>query len=196
MGQPEGYPKPSRASSTKTRIETLSAKGEALAGRDIKSKFHENKDWNMPLISDQLPPGGHQEQVPRKQGLKLNVLIPCFSRFAHQEQVPRKQGLKPTSMGHSPFHLDIKSKFHENKDWNSIAGARSWEVSVSIKSKFHENKDWNELFLTWLWMPVWHQEQVPRKQGLKLTVRTGYMIGRDSSRASSTKTRIETTFKK
>ena len=41
---------------------------------------------------------GHQEQVPRKQGLKLEcqrvLLIRIQDGRTHQEQVPRKQGLK------------------------------------------------------------------------------------------------------
>ncbi len=38
--------------------------------------------------------------------------------------------------------FDIKSKFHENKDWNLQTGIVSAGHQF-IKSKFHENKDWN-----------------------------------------------------
>jgi len=38
----------------------------------------------------------HQEQVPRKQGLKPLRLTMIIYRLKHQEQVPRKQGLKPS----------------------------------------------------------------------------------------------------
>jgi len=131
----------SRASSTKTRIETRNRSPEA-ADR-----------------------GKHQEQVPRKQGLK-HLLVPASeskghasrasstktrietqqgrnletwnhtSRASstktrietgtyhkhhatrnHQEQVPRKQGLKPREqLRHGDWTITIKSKFHENKD--------------------------------------------------------------------------------
>ena len=40
----------------------------------------------------------HQEQVPRKQGLKPSekegAVVKNIKRKEHQEQVPRKQGLK------------------------------------------------------------------------------------------------------
>jgi len=37
----------------------------------------------------------HQEQVPRKQGLKLRYWdLAATEEKKHQEQVPRKQGLK------------------------------------------------------------------------------------------------------
>ena len=62
---------------------------------DIKSKFHENKDWNS----------------------ESNIAFPAWS--FHQEQVPRKQGLKLYDLREDPRPgQDIKSKFHENKDWN------------------------------------------------------------------------------
>ena len=85
----------------------------------------------------------------------------------------------------------IKSKFHENKDWNQTLQELTKHAS-DIKSKFHENKDWNCIYPrysgllgpasrasstktrieTWrcaiaVWRPRKHQEQVPRKQGLK-----------------------------
>ena len=41
MGQP------SRASSTKTRIETSVGTWDGTYKFPIKSKFHENKDWNI-----------------------------------------------------------------------------------------------------------------------------------------------------
>mgnify|MGYP006987147590 FL=1 len=116
-----------------------------LSMLDIKSKFHENKDWNDYLY----------------QKADMQFLI--------------------------------KSKFHENKDWNAPLAILFIKSLLAIKSKFHENKDWNrketnlEMFLhltsrasstktrietgeqdckhdsTW----IRHQEQVPRKQGLK-----------------------------
>ena len=61
----------------------------------IKSKFHENKDWNYEDRGLQRRDVPHQEQVPRKQGLK------------RQMQEPMQK-----------IVVNIKSKFHENKDWN------------------------------------------------------------------------------
>ena len=62
----------------------------------------------------------HQEQVPRKQGLKHNNYYADLDDDKHQEQVPRKQGLKHFYVEVSARLLGIiiKSKFHENKDWN------------------------------------------------------------------------------
>ena len=157
----------------------------------IKSKFHENKDWN--LLEDKVgtsynvssrasstktrietpgpwtwsEPRSHQEQVPRKQGLKRDWRAVGGDGCAHQEQVPRKQGLKLSFLvvHLSAWHasrasstktrietgpqraerleeLYIKSKFHENKDWNNVPKSSKFML-VDIKSKFHENKDWN-----------------------------------------------------
>ena len=87
----------------------------------------------------------HQEQVPRKQGLKLGVQHDPFGGTVHQEQVPRKQGLKQC-------------------------------IGISIQTGKK------------------HQEQVPRKQGLKPNMFLGILLYIHPSRASSTKTRIETTI--
>ena len=60
---------------------------------------------------------GHQEQVPRKQGLKLYGGELNITHAKHQEQVPRKQGLKQDQAQVVLFdRQNIKSKFHENKD--------------------------------------------------------------------------------
>jgi len=60
----------------------------------------------------------HQEQVPRKQGLKRparNLIHKIVT--GHQEQVPRKQGLKQEGDQFRDVPaFNIKSKFHENKD--------------------------------------------------------------------------------
>ena len=58
----------------------------------------------------------HQEQVPRKQGLKHLEARRPMELSAHQEQVPRKQGLKHRYYSCHPPDEVIKSKFHENKD--------------------------------------------------------------------------------
>ena len=58
----------------------------------------------------------HQEQVPRKQGLKRKENSLARAVEGHQEQVPRKQGLKHLIVFPPNFESRIKSKFHENKD--------------------------------------------------------------------------------
>jgi len=62
----------------------------------------------------------------------------------------------------------------------------------TIESKFHENKDWNILKLLFLLIVILDREQVPRKQGLKHNPITITTTSKLWSRASSTKTRIET----
>ena len=60
-----------------------------------------------------------QEQVPRKQGLKLSESMKSILMMATiQEQVPRKQGLKLRSicLAIDAIGTIFKSKFHENKD--------------------------------------------------------------------------------
>jgi len=60
----------------------------------------------------------HQEQVPRKQGLKQSLGKDIsLASTTHQEQVPRKQGLKHRNVNIRRNAWEfIKSKFHENKD--------------------------------------------------------------------------------
>ena len=280
----------SRASSTKTRIETFWGIWMTNSPIDIKSKFHENKDWNlvtflpMPIsliIKSKFHENKdwnsgwwakegrhkkHQEQVPRKQGLKRQMQFTILDSKTHQEQVPRKQGLKlfssnailvssGTSRASSTktrietiysnnrtFFIIIHQeqvprkqglKLNFTKRWSLVKfihqeqvprkqGLKLWFVlpyldsGVHIKSKFHENKDWNSSAPGWLNKSCKHQEQVPRKQGLKLQIfffpeitsyhqeqvprkqglkhimRKSYRYRIYPSRASSTKTRIET----
>ena len=109
----------------------------------------------------------HQEQVPRKQGLKL-FDIKLFQRHVwHQEQVPRKQGLKPTN-------------------WYCIRWSPVHQEQVPRKQGLKLLEDCS--LVGWFG----HQEQVPRKQGLKLGPVGCTRERRSPSRASSTKTRIET----
>ncbi len=210
---------PSRASSTKTRIETVTSPFQDNQNWIIKSKFHENKDWNK--VQDGIHPPwtlikskfhenkdwnysgnngsgsgtNHQEQVPRKQGLKQQFIKRDSYRYLHQEQVPRKQGLKLILIDDNiRCRSCIKSKFHENKDWNSI-WYRVWISKYSIKSKFHENKDWNQLAGDLV--SAWYAWQTSRASSTKTRIETcvgppGIKPYYLPSRASSTKTRIET----
>jgi len=135
---------------------------------DIKSKFHENKDWNIWLVGTGNSVQGHQEQVPRKQGLKPLADGSFETPFDHQEQVPRKQGLKHDDI-HTILYCIKPSRASSTKTrietFDAIVNAN---FAVSIKSKFHENKDWNSTNSCRRASAVAHQEQVPRKQGLKL----------------------------
>ena len=159
----------------------------------IKSKFHENKDWNC------------------SQGIRISFF------HSHQEQVPRKQGLKRFGVVASGAPSDpIKSKFHENKDWNkmcirgpfpAIRASRASSTKTRIetpmrpfasKTRFPSRASSTKTRIETsgccnvVWPPGPHQEQVPRKQGLKLHTLIVILCFAKSSRASSTKTRIET----
>ena len=61
----------SRASSTKTRIETIKVGRNWGGPMMFKSEFHENKDWNDEEDDAKMSDMDVQERVPRKQGLKL-----------------------------------------------------------------------------------------------------------------------------
>ena len=66
---------------------------------------------------DALVPVDIQEQVPRKQGLKLYGISVDDCHDVIQEQVPRKQGLKQERGTEFITQIsEFKSKFHENKD--------------------------------------------------------------------------------
>jgi len=84
---------PSRASSTKTRIETICRAW--YQGLDEHQEQVPRKQ-GLKLDGQSLPDIGieHQEQVPRKQGLKPLIFYLSGAATMHQEQVPRKQGLK------------------------------------------------------------------------------------------------------
>ena len=114
----------------------------------------------------------------------------CFHQW-HQEQVPRKQGLKPKHHRLQASQMVIKSKFHENKDWNAIQSypAHSHQTTSrasSTKTRIETNPSSSDR------RTGRHQEQVPRKQGLKLSKVLKIFFFILTSRASSTKTRIET----
>jgi len=108
----------------------------------------------------------HQEQVPRKQGLKQISKRRDQISSRHQEQVPRKQGLKPepgdlvrlvvepsrasstkTRIETVPIeelgpctarHQEqVPRKQGLKRSPDEVVGA----ASSDIKSKFHENKD-------------------------------------------------------
>ncbi len=170
----------SRASSTKTRIETRRIQKHFINKLPIKSKFHENKDWNDLIY------------------LPLTSSSPIKSKFHENKDW--------NSIIGSPYNetIIIKSKFHENKDWNYIPEEEIIKVSISmlnIKRKFHENKDWNSPEAESSEPVTWssrasstktrietlrgargyqdgppHQEQVPRKQGLKHKLWTPYRV--------------------
>ena len=207
----------------------------------IKSKFHENKDWNIDngtLLSSithtsrasstktrietavrVLGTGhatAHQEQVPRKQGLKLEHRVTILEGVAHQEQVPRKQGLKLLTPGkgretsHSSRASSTKTRI-ETTVPNLPLFASSTSRASSTKTRIETQASWRcdihrilhqeqvprkqglKLHLCpWIEAQHRHQEQVPRKQGLKLFPGVPHRQSVSSSRASSTKTRIET----
>ena len=140
--------KASRASSTKTRIETMKIGDFSVEMFPIKSKFHENKDWNVRCKSQcrklsstsrasstktrietsilrfsRSPSSIHQEQVPRKQGLKPIWCVNGVNMSNHQEQVPRKQGLKhnePSCCQGSIDHQEQVPRKQGLKLWNII----------------------------------------------------------------------------
>ena len=159
----------------------------------IKSKFHENKDWNIASGVLQKLANSHQEQVPRKQGLKHQPTggskgAPVASRASSTktriETLLRPVYLFPPSC--------IKSKFHENKDWNLILYFSAMPLNMHQEQVPRKQglKPGDDTTLSW--SKGLHQEQVPRKQGLKPRGVQGIGLKPEASRASSTKTRIET----
>ena len=185
---------PSKESSTKTRIETtpfilsnksnnIHIKRELQKHKDwhtplvkvqdgyvnIKSKFHENKDWNADFAGGWDEYNIHQEQVPRKQGLKLvcgpdDVLAGVPSRASSTKT---RIETRRTIDSWIPRRRDIKSKFHENKDWNPRSAIQ--KPNLESPSRASSTKTRIE---TIRWVDrqeegIRHQEQVPRKQGLK-----------------------------
>ena len=135
---------PSRASSTKTRIETPTMWRWREPPRCIKSKFHENKDWNEEASSAFLTGSSSRASSTKTRIETRRIARLGDEAHRHQEQVPRKQGLKQYHVEQAVRDLmNIKSKFHENKDWNLVRHSLL-QLGLFIKSKFHENKDWNQ----------------------------------------------------
>jgi len=87
----------------------------------IKSKFHENKDWNW------WYPGDRARIFRTSRASSTKTRIETFGWWALETACRA-----------------IKSKFHENKDWNPSRMVVLRHHST-IKSKFHENKDWNTM---------------------------------------------------
>ena len=110
----------------------------------------------------------------------------------------------------------IKSKFHENKDWNPASVANTITASANIKSKFHENKDWNRCLTNAVFgfqciKSKFHENKdwnlgMLLQPTYQMFIKSKFHENKDwnpeypvtlictiySSRASSTKTRIET----
>jgi len=161
---------------------------------DIKSKFHENKDWNQNIIAYRLRKWSSRASSTKTRIETPSNLIQRTPTRQHQEQVPRKQGLKLIPAVAIVEQVAIKSKFHENKDWNPLTLARPGPKRTRHQEQVPRKQGLKQKL--WMWWPdrPGHQEQVPRKQGLKLSFGQTSWNTLIPSRASSTKTRIETCF--
>ena len=207
--------KTSRASSTKTRIETnfqmshVSHNGHqeqvprkqglkpdppyelAFMGKNIKSKFHENKDWNH-FIARFSARIRTSRASSTKTRIETRSYVGQKNTRIHQEQVPRKQGLKLGSISCGQADQETSRASSTKTRIETYGRWGGNPQRVRIKSKFHENKDWNSSTQPIKQRDCPHQEQVPRKQGLKHQLCEGGGNPQGASRASSTKTRIET----
>ncbi len=83
----------------------------------------------------------HQEQVPRKQGLKPTFIPAIDVVPAHQEQVPRKQGLKQGIPANNPIATDPSRTSSTKTRIETHNPAVLGYDFQGIKNKFHENKD-------------------------------------------------------
>ncbi len=159
----------SRASSTKTRIET---------------RHYDGIEFFFCI---------HQEQVPRKQGLKLFVLGPIGLTVSASRASSTKTRIETTKM--------LKQSGCALASRASSTKTRIETMDVSFLAKRHQThqeqvprKQGLKLAIGFGILPgqTEHQEQVPRKQGLKRDYEELVSSSFRASRASSTKTRIET----
>ena len=116
-----------------------------------------------------MPLNMHQEQVPRKQGLKPgDDTTLSWSKGLHQEQVPRKQGLKPRGVQ----GIGLKPEA-------SRASSTKTRIETALYTHPPSQNDFaSRASSTKTRIETWLLHTTSRQHG--------------PSRASSTKTRIET----
>ncbi len=108
-----------RASSKKTRIETLKAWIMVLRGIPSEGKFQENKDWNSVHNWAQNQAHNIRGQVPRKQGLKRWYRRHGSARRMHPRASSKKTRIETRASYYFPIWAQAsEGKFQENKDWN------------------------------------------------------------------------------
>ena len=108
--------RPSRASSTKTRIETKGPTAPEYRGQTSRASSTKTRIETIKYNSRRCS-CKHQEQVPRKQGLKL--FAPQRIDLGHLASRASSTKTRIETVGfRALLHADlpIKSKFHENKD--------------------------------------------------------------------------------
>ena len=112
------------------------------------------------------------------------------SAVSHQEQVPRKQGLKQETSDLPPLGKASRASSTKTRietpilALDELPGNASRASSTKTRIETRARHARRSCFS--------HQEQVPRKQGLKPFGKLFLISRPGSSRASSTKTRIET----
>ena len=159
-----------RASSTKTRIETCLC-------------FQGRCDYTRV-----------RGQVPQKQGLKPWEEYPHLTEQQVRGQVPQKQGLKLVTGSYSGYS-SIGPRASSTKTRIETATTLDAVMPKPIVRGQVPQKQGLKPTVGIRWQPVHGvRGQVPQKQGLKRPSMAFLTCSKESPRASSTKTRIETPY--
>jgi len=156
-----------RATSTKTRIETLLVSDGVPRYRNFQSDIHQNKDWNRLIMYQWLTKSSFQSDIHQNKDWNSFIVITNGSTGYLSERHPRKQGLKLPYPRISPVTKRLSER-HPRKQGlkQDVVGGLAPIIGI-FQSDIHENKDWNSFI------------RYNRR-------------GRETFRATSTKTRIET----
>ena len=107
-----------RASSRKTRIETMMMRCPMSSRICFQSVIQKNKDWNVPKYIFPFSPmpfraSSRKTRIETRAGPDISRGISRLS-----ERHPEKQGLKPGGSQGIGTHQDFQSVIQKNKDWN------------------------------------------------------------------------------
>ena len=157
-----------RASSRKTRIETLLPEGGDFLLHLFQSVIQKNKDWNCQYSPSTSRISFFQSVIQKNKDWNSAGSLTIPGGICLSERHPEKQGLKLKKRVLKPCTLPrFQSVIQKNKDWNPPDPAIWNPAESGFQSVIQKNKDWN-------WSP-----------GPRPCVRSTF-------RASSRKTRIET----
>ena len=207
----------SRATSTKTRIETQSGQAVLIIELRVQERHPPKQGLKHSIeLSKGIIQFCVQERHPPKQGLKLFSFSYSHVTFMSSRATSTKTRIETRSVSASNrVQKRFKSDIHQNKDWNPLSNHLRWksrgsratstktrietqksrlniQSSQSVQERHPPKQGLKPMSELWHTMSSPVQERHPPKQGLKHIFYHRISDSISSSRATSTKTRIET----
>ncbi len=183
-----------RATSKRTRIETINFRWNCLNVAFFQSNIQENKDWNRICACISWSSACFQSNIQENKDWNQRKKGGVGSYLLLSEQHPREQGLKLMSCIARTHWVGELSEQHPREQGLKLVPAGAWvprfqsAFRATSKRTRIETYIWHyELFQT-----VVLSEQHPREQGLKHVIHRRGCETAEPFRATSKRTRIET----